>query len=85
MVLSTSEAGCLCQGSLQVSDHNMAALGGLLAMEVNLHMVSRSLHMVSRSLHMVSRSPVMDNLRMVDNSQDMEHLGMAHLDMRLVL
>ena len=78
MVLSTSEAGCLCQGSLQVSDHNMAALGGLLAMEVNLHMVSRSLHMVSRSL-------AMDNLRMVDNSQDMEHLVMAHLDMRLVL
>ena len=71
MVLSTSEAGCLCQGSLQVSDHNMADLGGLLAMEVNLHMVSRSL--------------AMDNLRMVDYSQDMEHLGMAHLDMRLVL
>ena len=78
MVLSTSEAGCLCQGSLQVSDHNMAALGGLLAMEVNLHMVSRN-------LHMVSRSQAMDNLRMVDNSQDTEHLGMAHLDMRLVL
>jgi len=47
------EVGCLCQGSLQELDLNMAALEDLLDMEGNLLMVGNNLLMVDSNLLMV--------------------------------
>ena len=57
MELSTLGVGCLCQGSLQASDPNMAALEDQSAMEDNLPLEDQP--------------AMVDNLPMVDNNLSM--------------
>ena len=64
MELSTLEVGCLCQGSLQELDLNMAALEDLLDMEGNLLMADNNLLMVDSNSSNLSSSL---SLVMVDN------------------
>jgi len=70
------EVGCLCQGSLQELDLNMAALEDLLDMEGNLLMVDNNLLMVDSNSSSLSSSlslVMVDNLGM-EVKEDMDSL-----------
>ena len=83
MELSTSEVGCLCQGSLQELVPSMAALEGPLGMDNNLPMVDNSLLMVDNNKQDMELSLLMgdNNLAMevkeVMAKLDFQTLGMG--------